>query len=45
MERQTAALRELSRRAFLEPDVVADDAPGPECTGTAGVVPPLERAV
>ncbi|GGM19773.1 hypothetical protein GCM10010129_75110 [Streptomyces fumigatiscleroticus] len=26
-ERQTAAMRELSRRAFPEPDVVADDAP------------------
>ncbi|MFE9451657.1 hypothetical protein [Streptomyces sp. NPDC006739] len=27
VERQTAAMRELSRRAFLEPDVVADDVP------------------
>jgi hypothetical protein len=27
VERQTAAMRELSRRAFPEPDVVADDAP------------------
>ncbi|WP_190137945.1 hypothetical protein [Streptomyces longispororuber] len=26
VERQTAAMRELSRRAFSEPDVVADDA-------------------
>ncbi|MEW2134637.1 DUF721 domain-containing protein [Streptomyces sp. NPDC005435] len=29
VERQTAAMRELSRRAFPEPDVVADDAPDP----------------
>ncbi|MFF4179562.1 hypothetical protein [Streptomyces sp. NPDC001750] len=29
VERQTAAMRELSRRAFPEPDVVADDAPAP----------------
>ncbi|MFI9311172.1 DUF721 domain-containing protein [Streptomyces triculaminicus] len=29
MERQTAAMRELSRRAFPETDVVADDAPAP----------------
>lgn len=29
VERQTAAMRELSRRAFLEPDAVADDAPAP----------------
>jgi predicted nucleic acid-binding Zn ribbon protein len=27
VERQTAAMRELSRRVFPEPDVVADDAP------------------
>jgi hypothetical protein len=27
--RQTAAMRELSRRAFPEPDVVPDDAPAP----------------
>ncbi|MEU6594089.1 hypothetical protein ABZ923_33595 [Streptomyces sp. NPDC046881] len=27
VERQTAAMRELSRRAFPEPDVAADDAP------------------
>ncbi|QLJ02916.1 hypothetical protein HZZ00_19180 [Streptomyces sp. NEAU-sy36] len=27
VERQTAAMRELSRRAFPEPDVVVDDAP------------------
>ncbi|MGX1913570.1 hypothetical protein ACWIID_32725 [Streptomyces phaeochromogenes] len=27
VERQTAAMRELSRRAFPEPDVVPDDAP------------------
>jgi hypothetical protein len=26
VERQTAAMRELSRRAFPEPDVVSDDA-------------------
>ncbi|MEU9983730.1 DUF721 domain-containing protein [Streptomyces sp. NPDC050856] len=29
MERQNTALRELSRRAFPEPDVVPDDAPAP----------------
>ncbi|MFH8692630.1 hypothetical protein ACH4EC_37975 [Streptomyces anulatus] len=29
VERQTTAMRELSRRAFPEPDVVADDAPAP----------------
>ncbi|MFD4260769.1 DciA family protein [Streptomyces sp. NPDC058534] len=29
VERQTAAMRALSRRAFPEPDVVADDAPAP----------------
>ncbi|WP_282796681.1 hypothetical protein [Streptomyces sp. CC224B] len=29
VERQTAAMQELSRRAFTEPDVVADDAPAP----------------
>ncbi|MFH8343012.1 DUF721 domain-containing protein [Streptomyces sp. AM6-12] len=29
MERQTAAMRELSSRAFPEPDVVPDDAPAP----------------
>ncbi|MFG3042817.1 DUF721 domain-containing protein [Streptomyces sp. NPDC048330] len=29
VERQTAAMRELSRRAFPEPDVAADDAPAP----------------
>ncbi|MFE6023350.1 hypothetical protein ACFQ6O_43900 [Streptomyces sp. NPDC056441] len=29
MERQTAAMRELSRRAFPELDVVPDDAPAP----------------
>ncbi|WP_414170898.1 DUF721 domain-containing protein (plasmid) [Streptoverticillium reticulum] len=29
VERQTAAMRELSRWAFPEPDVVADDAPAP----------------
>ncbi|MEU2730581.1 DciA family protein [Streptomyces griseoviridis] len=29
VERQTAAMRELSRRAFPELDVVADDAPAP----------------
>ncbi|MFJ9634777.1 DciA family protein [Streptomyces sp. NPDC101175] len=29
VERQTAAMRELSRRAFPEPDAVADDAPAP----------------
>ncbi|MBH1937832.1 DUF721 domain-containing protein [Streptomyces sp. AV19] len=29
VERQTAAMRELSRRAFPEPAVVADDAPTP----------------
>jgi hypothetical protein len=27
VERQTAAMRELSRRAFPEPDVIPDDAP------------------
>ncbi|MET9428504.1 hypothetical protein [Streptomyces sp. NPDC003036] len=27
MERQTAAMRELSRRAFPEPEVIPDDAP------------------
>lgn len=27
VERQTAAMRELSRRAFTEPDAAADDAP------------------
>jgi hypothetical protein len=27
VERQTAAMRELSRRAFPEPDVVPDDVP------------------
>lgn len=27
VERQTRAIRELSRRAFPEPDVVSDDAP------------------
>jgi predicted nucleic acid-binding Zn ribbon protein len=29
VERQTAAMRELSRRAFPEPDDVSDDAPAP----------------
>ncbi|WP_274919466.1 DciA family protein [Streptomyces sp. WZ-12] len=29
VERQTKAMRELSRRAFPEPDVAADDAPAP----------------
>lgn len=29
VERQTAAMRELSRRAFPEPDIVAHDAPAP----------------
>lgn len=29
VKRQTAAMRELSRRAFPEPDVVPDDAPAP----------------
>lgn len=29
VERQTAAMRELSRRAFPDPDVAADDAPAP----------------
>ncbi|GAA1316269.1 hypothetical protein GCM10009647_044980 [Streptomyces sanglieri] len=29
VERQTAALRELSRRAFPEPSAVPDDAPAP----------------
>ncbi|MGW5816502.1 DUF721 domain-containing protein [Streptomyces noursei] len=29
VERQTRAMRELSRRAFSEPDVLADDAPAP----------------
>ncbi|WP_392900775.1 DUF721 domain-containing protein [Streptomyces sp. LN699] len=29
VERQAAAMRDLSRRAFPEPDVVADDAPAP----------------
>ncbi|MEU5756732.1 DciA family protein [Streptomyces sp. NPDC047829] len=29
VERQTAAMRELSRRAFPEPDVVPDDVPAP----------------
>ncbi|MFJ2170382.1 DUF721 domain-containing protein [Streptomyces griseofuscus] len=29
VERQTRAMRELSRRAFPEPDVVPDDAPAP----------------
>ncbi|MFD3533342.1 DUF721 domain-containing protein [Streptomyces sp. NPDC058664] len=29
VERQTAVMRELSRRAFPEPDVVPDDAPAP----------------
>ncbi|MGW7674385.1 DciA family protein [Streptomyces sp. NPDC054775] len=29
VERQTAAMRELSRRAFPEPEVVAEDAPAP----------------
>ncbi|MEV0982379.1 DciA family protein [Streptomyces sp. NPDC049915] len=29
VERQTRAMRELSRRAFPEPDVVSDDAPAP----------------
>ncbi|MFD9825619.1 hypothetical protein [Streptomyces violascens] len=29
MERQAAAMRELSRRAFPEPDVVPDGAPAP----------------
>ncbi|MFD5412440.1 hypothetical protein [Streptomyces nojiriensis] len=29
VERQTAAMRELFRRAFPEPEVVADDAPAP----------------
>ncbi|MEU6672246.1 hypothetical protein [Streptomyces sp. NPDC046727] len=29
VERQTAAMRELSRRAFPEPDVIPDDAPAP----------------
>ncbi|KOG73063.1 hypothetical protein ADK78_17530 [Kitasatospora aureofaciens] len=29
VERQTAAMRELSRRAFPEPDTVPDDAPAP----------------
>ncbi|MEU2800874.1 DciA family protein [Streptomyces sp. NPDC007117] len=29
VERQTAAMRELSRRAFPEPEVAADDAPAP----------------
>ncbi|MGW1729110.1 hypothetical protein ACWCQK_40495 [Streptomyces sp. NPDC002306] len=29
VERQTAAMRSLSRRAFPEPDVVSDDAPAP----------------
>ncbi|MGW5401380.1 DUF721 domain-containing protein [Streptomyces sp. NPDC003952] len=29
VERQTKAMRELSRRAFPEPDVVPDDAPAP----------------
>lgn len=35
VERQTAAMRELSRRAFSESDVVPDDAPAPiEQAGT-----------
>ncbi|MFF9403823.1 DUF721 domain-containing protein [Streptomyces sp. NPDC014744] len=29
VERQTAAMRELSRRAFPEPDAIPDDAPAP----------------
>ncbi|MFF4179547.1 hypothetical protein [Streptomyces sp. NPDC001750] len=29
VERQTAAMRELSRRAFPEPDTIPDDAPAP----------------
>ncbi|KUH35192.1 hypothetical protein ATE80_30695 [Streptomyces kanasensis] len=29
VERQSAAMRELSRRAFSETDVVPDDAPAP----------------
>ncbi|MCG7527792.1 DUF721 domain-containing protein, partial [Streptomyces sp. OfavH-34-F] len=29
VERQTAAMRELSRRAFPEPDVAPEDAPAP----------------
>ncbi|MFH9663585.1 hypothetical protein ACH4NF_35495 [Streptomyces sp. NPDC017248] len=29
VERQTAAMRELSHQAFPEPDVVPDDAPAP----------------
>ncbi|MFD5786715.1 DUF721 domain-containing protein [Streptomyces sp. NPDC127037] len=29
VERQTKAMRELSRRAFLEPDLAPDDAPAP----------------
>ncbi|GKQ41726.1 hypothetical protein [Streptomyces sp. A012304] len=29
VERQTAAMRERSRRAFPEPDIVAEDAPAP----------------
>lgn len=29
VERQTAAMRELSRRAFPEPDIVSGDAPAP----------------
>ncbi|MFF7146248.1 hypothetical protein ACFZB5_34595 [Streptomyces nodosus] len=29
VERQTAAMRELSRRAFPEPEAVPDDAPTP----------------
>ncbi|GHE94665.1 hypothetical protein GCM10018772_18400 [Streptomyces fumanus] len=37
VDRQTAAMRELSRRAFPEPDVVADAAPA---SIVAGAAPP-----
>ncbi|WP_249401597.1 hypothetical protein [Streptomyces sp. YIM 121038] len=47
MERQTAALRGLFRRAFLEPDVVADDVPAPierRCQGEVFHTAALWRA-
>ncbi|MEU1458067.1 hypothetical protein [Streptomyces avermitilis] len=52
VERQTAAMRALSRRAFPEPDTVADDAPAlieqvraqRRCQAAATVAAALRRA-
>ncbi|MFC9501872.1 hypothetical protein ACFT0D_47590, partial [Streptomyces sp. NPDC056982] len=43
VERQTTAMRELSRRAFPEPETVPDDAPAAPRRAAASAAPPGRR--